>query len=329
MESFLKWVRAAIVLAAAFTYVQSGIAQQAPSAYPTKPVKIVIPLGPGNSLEIATRLVADKLTTALGQPFVIEAQPGAAGQIGTERVARSPADGYTLLSATDGVIAILPNLQKHVPFDPVADFSPIAQMIGIPFVLIVHPSVQAKTTEELVHVAKARPGKLEFSSGGTGSAQQLAMELFMNVTATNLLHVPYKGAPQAAMDVVSGHIPVAFAGVPIVASLIKHGRLRALGIASDKRLPLLGDIPTLAEQGIALRFATWGGLFAPAGTPNEIIQRLNQETRGALNSADVQTRMYDSGFEIYGSSSENFSKIVKADVAKMAGLIRHAGIKPQ
>jgi tripartite-type tricarboxylate transporter receptor subunit TctC len=310
-------------------YGSAVMAQQSPARYPSKPVKIVIPLGPGNSIEIATRLVAAKLTNALGQPFVIEAQPGAAGQIGTERVARSPADGYTLLSANDGIITMLPNLQKHVPFDSVRDFSPIAQMVGIPIVLIAHPSVQAKTAEELIRLAKARPGKLEFSSGGTGSAQHLAMELFMSLTGTKFVHIPYKGAPQAAMDVVSGQIPVALAGVPIVASLIKQGRLRALGIASDKRLPLLADTPTLVEQGIPFKFATWGGLFAPAGTPIEIIRRLNQETRLALNSADVQARMTESGFEIYGSSSEQFSNVVKADLARMASLIKQAGIQPQ
>jgi tripartite-type tricarboxylate transporter receptor subunit TctC len=320
---------AGAVLAVACGYGSEALAQQSPASYPSKPVKIVIPLGPGNSLEIATRLVAEKLTSALGQPFVIEAQPGAAGQIGTERVARSPADGYTLLSANDGIITMLPNLQKHVPFDPVRDFSPIAQMIGIPFVLIVHPSVQAKTAQELVQLAKARPGKLEFSSGGTGSAQQLAMELFMSLTGTSLLHVPYKGAPQAAMDVVSGHIPVTMAGVPIVVSLIKQGRLRALGIVSDKRLPLLADTPTLAEQGIPLRFATWGGLFAPAGTPMEIIRRLNHETVAALNSADVRARMAEFGFEIYGNSPEQFLDVVKADLVKVAGLIKRAGIEPQ
>jgi tripartite-type tricarboxylate transporter receptor subunit TctC len=297
--------------------------------YPTKPVKIVIPLGPGNSLEIATRLVAEKLTSALGQPFIIEAQPGAAGQIGTERVAKSPADGYTLLAANDGIITMLPNLQKHVPFDPIRDFSPIAQMVGIPFVLITHPSVQAKTAGELVRLARAQPGKLEFSSGGTGSAQQLAMELFMGLTGTKLLHVPYKGAPQAAMDVVSGQIPVALAGVPIVAALIKQGKLHALGVASDRRLPLLAEVPTLAEQGIPLRFVAWGGLFAPAGTPIEIIHRLNQETLAALNAADVQGRMAEFGLEVYGNSSEEFSEVVKADFAKMARLIRQAGIEPQ
>jgi tripartite-type tricarboxylate transporter receptor subunit TctC len=327
MSALLKSGCAAL-LAVACSYGTAVTAQQSP-AYPSKPVKIVIPLGPGNSIEIATRLVAEKLSSSLGQPFVIEAQPGAAGQIGTERVARAPADGYTLLSANDGIITMLPNLQKQVSFDPVRDFLPITQMIGIPFVLIVHPSVQAKTTEELVRTAKARPGKLEFSSGGTGSAQQLVMEVFMSLTGTNLLHVPYKGAPQAATDVVAGQIPVTFAGVPIVATLIKQGRLRALGIASDKRLPLLKDTPTLVEQRIPLKFATWGGLFAPTGTPAEIIRRLNHETLAALKFPDVQARMSDFGFEIYGTSSEQFSDIVKADIVRMATLIKQAGIKPQ
>ncbi|HEV8108970.1 MAG TPA: tripartite tricarboxylate transporter substrate-binding protein [Burkholderiales bacterium] len=288
-----------------------------------------MPLGPGNSLEIAMRLVAEKLTSALGQPFVIEAQPGAAGQIGTERVARSPADGYTLLCANDGIITMLPNLQKHVRFDPVRDFSPIAQMVGIPYVLIVHPSVQAKNAEELVQLAKARSGKLEYSSGGLGSAQQLAMELFMSITGTSFVHVPYKGAPQAAMDVVSGQIPVALAGVPIAASLIKQGRLRALGVASDHRLALLPKTPTLAEQGIPLTFVAWGGLFAPAGTPADIIRRLNQETRAALGSPDVQARMAEFGLEIYGNSPEQFAEVVRTDLAKIASLVKRAGIEPQ
>jgi tripartite-type tricarboxylate transporter receptor subunit TctC len=304
-------------------------AQPSPVSYPSKPVRIIIPLGPGNSLEIATRFVAEKLTSALGQPFVIEPQPGAAGQIGTERVARAPADGYTLLAANDGIITMLPNMKKQLPFDPVRDFSPIAQMIGIPFALIVHPSVQAKSAQELVQLAQAAPGKLEYSSGGMGSAQQLAMELFMSVTGTTLVHVPYKGAPQAAMDVVAGQIPVALAGVPIVAALIKQGKLRALGIASDKRLPLLADTPTLAEQGIPFKFATWGGLFAPAGTPNDIIRLLNRETLVALNSADVQARMAEFGFEIYGNSPEQFSDVIKSELLKMAAIIKRAGIEAQ
>jgi len=317
------------ILVVACGYGSAATAQHPPASYPAKPVKIVMPLGPGNSLEIGLRLVAEQLGSALGQPFLIEAQPGAAGQIGTERVARSPADGYTLLAANDGIITMLPNLGKQVRFDPIRDFSPIARMVGIPFVLIAHPSVPATTAPELIGLAKARPGKLEFSSGGNGSAQQLAMELFMSVTGTSLVHVPYKGAPQAAMDVVSGQIPVALAGVPIVVSHIKQGRLRALGIASDQRLPLLAETPTLLEQGIPLRFETWGGLFAPAGTPNEIIRLLNRETRQALNSADVQAKLAEVGLKTYGDSPEQFSEAIKADLARMASLIKRAGIEPQ
>lgn len=303
----------------------------APSSagYPSKPVKIVIPLGPGNSLEISTRLLAERIGVTLGQPFLIETQPGAAGQIGTERVARSPADGYTLLVANDGVITMLPNLQKKVPFDSVRDFAPITRMVGIPFALVVHPSVSAHTAEELVGLARAAPKKLEYSSGGVGSAQQLVMELFMRATRTELVHVPYKGAPQAATDLVAGHIPAAFAGVPIVAEPIKQGKLRALGIASAERLPLLADVPTLIEQGIALRFATWGGLFAPAGTPAEIIRSLNRATLGALAAPEIRTKLSELGFEIYSDSPEEFSRIIRADLARIADVVREAGIERQ
>lgn len=321
MFSLVKAARAAALLALASSALAEG-------GYPARPVKIVIPLGPGNSVEIATRLIADKMAAALGQPFVIEAQPGAAGQIGTERVARAPADGYTLLSANDGIMTMLPSLQR-VRFDPLRDFSPIVQTVGIPFVLIAHPSLEASSAPALVELAKKRPGKLEFASGGMGSAQQLAMELFMGMTGTQLVHVPYKGAPAAAMDVVSGQIPVAMAGVPIVASFIKGGRLHGLGIASEKRLPLLPEVPTLAEQGIALTFATWAGLFAPTGTPSEIIHLVNDEALRALRSPDVQARLAELGFVSYGGSPEDFSDVLKADVVKVSRLVKQAGIVPR
>lgn len=326
----LRVLRIAVAVAAllfACGWPSLGFAQQAPSkVYPAKPVKIVIPLGPGNSLEIVVRMVAEKLTSAFGQPFVIEPQPGAAGQIGTERVARAPADGYTLLAANDGIITMLPNLQKNLPYDSIRDFEPITQLVGIPFVLIAHPSVSAGSARELIQLAKAQPGKLEFSSGGNGSAQQLAMELFMGLTGTKFTHVPYKGAPQAAMDVVSGQIPVAFAGVPIVAALIKQKRLRALGIAGDERLPLLPDTPTLNEQGIPFRFVAWGGLLAPAGTPAGIVARLNQETVKALNSPDIQERMDAFGFETYGTTPEKFAEIIRSDLSRIAKVVKDAGI---
>ena len=299
------------------------------NTYPTKPVRIVIPLGPGNAVEVVTRLVAQKLSVAMGQPFVIEAQPGAAGAIGTERVARSPADGYTLLAANDGVMAVLPNFQAKVPFDPIRDFVPIAEMAGIPFALIAHPSVPATSVNQLVDMAKLEPGKINYSTGGNGSAQHLVMEMFMALSATRFTHVPYKGAPQAAMDVVSGQIPIAFAGVPIVAEYIKDGRLRGLGIASDSRLASLPHVPTLKEQGIPLHFATWAGLFAPSGTPREIVARLSEEAIKALRAPDVADRLAALGFEIYGIPAEQFAQIVRSDVARMAEVIRKSGMKAE
>jgi tripartite-type tricarboxylate transporter receptor subunit TctC len=291
-------------------------------------VRIVVPFGPGNSVEVVMRLVAQKLSVAMGQPFVVEPLPGAAGAIGTERVARAAADGYTLLAATDGVFALLPSFQPNLPFNPARDFVPIAQMAGIPFVLIAHPSVRASSVNQLIDMAKAEPGKMDYATGGNGSAQRLVMEMFMTLTETRFTHVPYKGAPQAAMDVISGQIPVAFAGVPIVAEHIKEGRLRALGVASDQRLAALPQVPTLKEQGVALQFATWAGLFAPSGTSREIVTQLSDEVVKALRAPDITEKLAALGFEIYGIPTEQFAQIVKADARRMAEVVRKSGMKP-
>jgi tripartite-type tricarboxylate transporter receptor subunit TctC len=307
----------------------ASIAAAQPAAYPSRPVRVVIPFGPGNSVELVMRLVAQKLSTALGQPFVIEAMPGAAGAIGTERVARSAANGYTLLAVNDAVMTVLPAFQAKLPFDPIRDFVPVAQMAGIPFALVAHPSTGLSSPGQLVEAAKSAPGKLNYSTGGNGSAQHLVMEMFMAATGAKLTHVPYKGAPQAAMDVVAGQIPVAFAGVPIVAEYIKDGRLRGLGIAGDRRLAALPNVPTLKEQGIPLRFATWAGLFAPAGTPREIVARLSEETVRAVRSADVGERLSALGFETYGVPAEAFARIVQADVTRMADIIAKSGIRAE
>jgi tripartite-type tricarboxylate transporter receptor subunit TctC len=297
------------------------------NAYPSRPVHIVVPFGPGNSVEIVTRIVADKLSAAMRQAFVIEAKPGASGAIGTEHVARSPADGYTLLSVTDGVMTILPSLQPDVPFDPTRDFVPITQIAGIPFALVAHPAFPAQSVKQLIELAKSQPGKFDYSTGGNGSAQHFVMEMFMSLTGTRFTHIPYKGAPQAAMDVVSGQVPIAFAGVPIVKEHIASGRLRGMAIASDHRLALLPDVPTLKEEGIPLRFATWAGLFAPSGTPSEITNRINEEVLRALQMPDVRTKIAGFGFEIYGVPSEQFARIVQADLARFAELVRKSGIK--
>ena len=297
-------------------------------SYPSKPVKIVIPLGPGSSVEIVTRLVTQKLSAALGRPFLVESQPGASSQIGIEHVAKSPADGYTLLCSNDNIIS-LPSLKKSLGFDIHRDFVPITEIAGFPMVLIAHPSVRAKNVEELVRLAKAQPGKLDYTSGGVGSIQHVAMELFMQATGIKLNHVPYKGAPQAMMDVVAGQAPVAFSPSPIVAGHVKAGRLRALAIGSDQRLPLLPDVPTLAEQKVPLQIVPWAGLFAPAGTPKEIVALLNQEVAKALKAADVREAAAGFGFELYGNTPEEFAKTINSDLARTSKVIRDAGIKPE
>jgi len=309
-----------------FSAALAASAQQA--AYPSKPVKIVIPLGPGSSVEIVTRLVTQKLTVALGRPFLIESQPGASSQIGIEHVAKSPADGYTLLCSNDNIVS-LPGLKKNVAFDINRDFLPITQVAGFPMVLIAHPSFPAKNLEDLVSLAKAQPGKLDYTSGGVGSIQHVAMELFIQMTGIQLNHIPYKGAPQAMMDVLAGQAPVAFSPSPIVAAHIKSGRLRGLAIGSDQRLPLLPDVPTLAEQKVPLHIVAWAGLFAPAKTPSEIVARLNQEVVKALKSPDVQEAAAGFGFELYGNTPGEFAEAIKSDLARVSKVIRDAGIRPE
>ena len=297
-------------------------------SYPARPVKIVIPLGPGSSVEIVTRLVTQKLTVAFGQTFIVESQPGASSQIGIEYVAKAPADGYTLLSTNDNIVS-LPSLKKQVTFDVHRDFSPVTLIAGFPMVLIAHPSLPARNVHGLVTLAKAQPRKLDYTSGGVGSIQHIAMELFEQATGTKLNHIPYKGAPQAMMDVVAGLVPVAFAPSPIVAGHIKAGRLRGLGIGSSERLPLLAEVPTLIEQKVPLQIVPWAGLLAPAGTPAEIVARLNQEVVKAIKAPDVRESAAGFGFELYGNTPEEFAQAIKADQVRVARVIRDAGIKPE
>jgi tripartite-type tricarboxylate transporter receptor subunit TctC len=330
MRRALLAARAFVVAVAVSGFGNPGFGQQAVPAtsYPSRPVRIVIPLGPGSSVEIVTRLVTQKLTVGLGRPFVIESQPGASSQIGIEHVAKSPADGYTLLCSNDNIVS-LPSLKKNLTFDIHRDFLPITQIAGFPMVLVAHPSVPAKNVAELVSLARAQPGKLDYTSGGVGSIQHVAMELFIQMTGVKLNHIPYKGAPQAMMDVVAGQAPVAFSPSPIVAGHIKSGRLRGLATGSDQRLPLLPDVPTLAEQKVPLHIVAWAGLFAPAGTPADIVARLNQEVVKALKSPDVREAAAGFGFELYGNTPKEFAQAIESDLARVSKVIRDAGIRPE
>jgi len=243
-------------------------------------------------------------------------------------VANAPSDGYTLLSTNDNIVS-LPSLKKGLRFDLDRDFLPITQIAGFPMVLIAHPSVPAKNVAELIALAMAQPGKMDYTSGGVGSIQHIAMELFVEATGIKLNHIPYKGAPQAMMDVVKGQAPIAFSPSPIVAAHIKAGRLRGLAVGSESPLPLLPSVATLVEQRIALRIVPWAGLFAPAGTPPEIVSVLNREVVKALRSSDVREAAAEFGFELYGNTPQEFSAMIQADKARTSKVIRDAGIKPE
>jgi tripartite-type tricarboxylate transporter receptor subunit TctC len=294
--------------------------------YPSKPIHMLIPLAAGSAVDIVARFVAAKMSESLGQQIFVENLAGAAGLIGAERGAKSAPDGYTILAVNDSIMTMLPHLHAKVPYDALKDFTPITQLATISFVLVANPSFPAKNVQELVALAKAKPGSINFASGGNGSPQHLAMELFKSATGADLVHVPYKGATPALQDVVAGQVPVMFTALSVAAPFIKDGRLKILGAAGARRMALMPEVPTVAEQGVpGFEFATWGALIAPAGTPKEIVLLLNHHAIQALANPEVRERLAALGFEPLGNSPEQFALKLKNDFAKMAKVIRESG----
>jgi tripartite-type tricarboxylate transporter receptor subunit TctC len=298
--------------------------------YPAKPILMIVPLQAGSAGDVMMRIVAQKMSENLGQQIVIDNQAGAAGLIGAERIARAVPDGYTIGGMSDSVLNFAPNLYQKVNFDPINNFEPVSMVAAITWVMIVHPSVPAKNVKEFVALAKARPGQLDFSSGGNGSPQHIAMELFKSATATSLVHVPYRGATQAALDVLGGRIPVMFTALSIVLPNIKEGKLRALAITNSKRSTLLPDVPTLSEAGVpGFVFNTWAGIYAPHGTPKPVIERLNTETIKAAGDPSVRERLLGLGMEAGSSTPEQLGAMTRDGLAKMTKLIKGLGIKAE
>ncbi|MBI3376188.1 MAG: tripartite tricarboxylate transporter substrate binding protein [Betaproteobacteria bacterium] len=296
-------------------------------SYPARPVLMIMPLQGGSSLDVAIRIVTQKMSENMGQQIVIENQPGAAGMIGAERVMRAAPDGYTLAMFNDSVLTMIPNLRKTVAYDPVRSFAPVSLVANNSWVLIAHPSLLAKSVTELIALAKERPGELNYSSGGNGSPQHIAMELFRSMAGIKLTHVPYKGTTQATLDVISGQIPMMFSGTNTVVGQIREGKLRALAAGGAKRSPLLPEVPTVAESGLRdFEFTTWAAFFAPLATPKEIVARLNAETARALNAPDVRDRLTAQGLEVAPSTPEHLSALTKARLEQMGRIIRDAGI---
>ena len=297
-------------------------------AWPSKPIKWVVPFAPGGTTDILARTVGEKLAVALGQPVIIENKPGAGGGVGAEFTAKSAPDGYTIMGGTISTHAINASLYKSLPYDPVKDFVAITLIARVPNMLVINPSVPAKDVKELIALLKANPGKYSFASSGNGTSQHLSGELFKSMSGTDMQHIPYKGSPPALQDVVGGQVAMTFDNITTALPLAKAGKLRALAVTTAKRSSVAPDVPTLAESGLpGFEVGSWQGVFAPAGTPPEIVKRLNAEIVKALNMPDVREKLSGLGAEIVADSPEEFSALVKAEVAKWADVVKKSGAK--
>lgn len=315
------------VIAMAFT----GIAVAQGDAYPSKALKMIVPYPPGGAADLTGRLLAQKMSESMKQPVVVENRPGANGGIGAEAVAKSAPDGYTLLVADRGALAINPSIYQKLPYDPLKDFADIGVATEAPYVLVAHPSLNASTVREFIAVAKAKPGSIAYGSYGIGSMPQLNFEAMSRNVGIELLHVPYKGSSPAVQAVVAGEVGVTISSAPAILGFMKDGRLRVLAIGADKRLPLLPDVPTLAEAGVKgdLLVPVYFAVAAAAGTPPAIVARLNDEMRRALTAPDVVEKLTANGLVPVASSPQAMAALVAQDVAKFAALVKTIGIKPE
>ncbi|MGH8617123.1 MAG: Bug family tripartite tricarboxylate transporter substrate binding protein [Burkholderiales bacterium] len=316
--------------AGALLAIASAGTAHAQQTYPTKPILLILPLAAASGSDVAVRTLTERLSQVLKQQIVVENQPGAAGLIGAERAGKAAPDGYTLTALNSAIMTSLPNIYEKPGYDPFKSFTPVTMLASIPTVLIVHPSLPVKSVKELTALAKARPGQLLFSSGGVGSPQHLAMEMYKNMAGIDLLHVPYKGAVPASLDLVGGHVQVMLNGLSFPLPHIKSGRLRALAMAGGKRSELLPDIPTMQEAGVkGYVYEQWVALLAPARTPPEIISRLNTEAVKILKSQEVRDILAQQALEAQGSTPEEVTKTLTADFPRMAKVIKQVGIKPE
>jgi tripartite-type tricarboxylate transporter receptor subunit TctC len=297
-------------------------------AYPAKAIRIIVPFAPGGPNDILGRIVAQKFTEAWGQQAIVENRAGAGTIIGTDLVAKSPPDGYTLLIASTST-ATTPSLVKKLPYDTLRDLAPVVLMAASPNLLVVHPSLPARSVRELIAVAKTRPGEVAFGSGGNGTSTHLAGEILRVRSGAKMVHVPYKGAGPSTVGVLSGEVSWMFGSILPLMPYLKAGRLRALGVSSLTRASVLPAVPTIAETLPGFEASPWHGVAAPAGTPREIVIKLNQEIAKILRAPDVRSRMAEEGTEILTGTPEQFGAFMKADLEKWAKVIRDAGIQAQ
>ena len=314
------------VVAIALVTTMHTVAAQSP--YPNRTIQMIVPLAAASAVDNAARIVAQRMAQSMGQAIVIENQPGAAGLIGAERVAKAAPDGYTIGGFNDSIMTMLPNLHATMPWDILKDFEPISLVATVEWGLVANNDAPYKTAADLIAAAKAAPGKINYGSGGNGSPQHIAMEVFATTAGISLTHVPYKGATQAALDVASGQVTVAFQGLSTVTSLVRSGKLRLLAVTTRSRLPQFPDVPTVSESGLpGFEFNSWFAIMAPARTPKPIIARLNEEVQKALADPDVRERLSAQGLTIRGSTPEELGTATRAQLAKYARVMKDANIK--
>lgn len=316
--------RAALCVVAVAGLCEIGLAQD----YPVKPIRFVAPNLPGGPTDILARLIGQKLSESLGQPVVVENRAGAGGNIGTEVAAKSPPDGYTLVTGNNATFGANVSLYKRLGFDPVKDFAPVVLVATQPNILVVHPSLPAASVKELIALAKARPGQLNYAGSGMGAAAHLAAELFKTMTGTHIVHISYKSAAPALIDLIAGQTQLMFATSLSVMPHIKSTRVRALAVTTAKRARVMPELPTVAEAGVpGFEAATWHGVLVPAGTPAAIVDKLNSEINRMLQSPDVRERLGSLGAEIVGGTPSEFAAHIQREIPKWAKVVKAAGVQ--
>ena len=302
----------------------------AQQGYPSKPIRLIIPLAAASAVDNAARIVTQKMSASMGQPFVVENVPGAAGLIGAAQLAKATPDGYTLGGFNDSIMTMLPNLHTSMTWDILKDFEPVSLVATVEWGLVAHNDAPYKSAGDLIAAAKANPGKLNYGSGGNGSPQHIAMALFASTAGVSLTHVPYKGATQAALGVAGGEVPVAFQGLATVTGLIRGNKVKLIGVTTKSRLAQFPDAPTVSESGLpGFEFNSWFAIMAPVGTPREIVARLNAEVLKALADPEVCEKLNAQGLTIRGSSAEELGAATRAQLDKYARLFKQAGIKAE
>jgi tripartite-type tricarboxylate transporter receptor subunit TctC len=306
------------------------VTASAQGSYPSRPTRFIAPFPPGGSSDVLCRLLGQKLSESLGQAVAVENRPGAGANIGHEFAARQPPDGYTILLSSSSTLATNPHLYRHLGFDPIGDFSPISMVASAGQVLVVHPSVPARSVAELVALAKAQPGKLNFGSGGKGIQSHVSGEMFKSAAGVDIVHIPYKGTVQAVSDLVAGQVQLVFADMVPAMPHIKAGRLRALAVTTEQRSPVLPDVPTMIESGIAgYRAGVWWAVMAPKGTPEAIVNRLNAELGRIVNLPEVREKYASLGVSPEHSTPEFVTEKIRVDGQRVALVLKAAGVEPE